>query len=182
MCGSTREHTNADCCPHTQFFSWLGFFPILFFSTTWIAEIYVKENWGPSDLASAPAEVRESATRAGSRAMLFHSIISLSTSLFLPPFISSMSAMTPSASTPYLSRSPSRGGRTTLSSKLQRWLPSLPLPWLNLPLLWTISNGLFSLLLLSTWFATTVGGASFIIATAGFCWAVTNWAPFAIVS
>lgn len=58
----------------------------------------------------------------------------------------------------------------------------MPIAWLTLPLLWTISNGIFAVLLLGTWFATSVAGASFIIAAAGFCWAITNWAPFAIVS
>lgn len=66
-------------------------------------------------------------------------------------------------------------------NQFERFLPSLPLSWLSLPLLWTFSNGCFAILLLATYFATNVTIASVVIAAFGFSWALTNWLPFAIV-
>lgn len=159
-----------------QFSSWIGWFPILFFSTTWVAEIYAQSQGSP-DFASAPEDIRERGTRAGTRAMFFHSVIALTTSIIIPAFVAPTFAT--AEGPPYL-RQPNDSG--WIPDRLAAYLPDLPLPWLNLSLLWTFSNGIFSLLLFSSYFAkTSVAGASFIIAGAGFCWAITNWAPFSIV-
>ncbi|GAA6004844.1 hypothetical protein JCM10207_008425 [Rhodosporidiobolus poonsookiae] len=165
---------------NVQFTSWIGWFPILFFSTTWIAEIYVRTRWGDaqSDLASAPQDVRDAATRAGTRAMLFHSVINLATSILLPPIVAG--AAGEETSSRGRDRSYLRGSGGALD-RVMRFLPQLPLQWLTLPLLWTFSNALFATLLFATWFATSVTGASIIVAIAGFSWAVTNWAPFALL-
>ncbi|GAA6058853.1 hypothetical protein JCM10212_002797 [Sporobolomyces blumeae] len=167
-----------------QFTSWIGWFPILFFSTTWIAEIYVRSLSSSTsssvyypDLASAPTTVQEAATRAGSTGMFWHSIVSFSTSILLPPLIApSFSSSSSPTSSPY---SKYRFGMS-VAERLKRFFVA-PLPWLTLPLLWTLSTGLFSTLLLSTWFVSTVAGATTLIALAGFSWAVTNWVPFAIL-
>lgn len=162
---------------NVQFASWLGWFPSLFFSSTWVAEVFTK-NQGGTDLASAPPAIQELATRAGSRALLLNSLVSLTTSIILPILVA------PSETHDGFTHSPPTSYSTSLSpflSNLQQWMPILPLPWLSLPLLWTISNGAFSLLLLSTYFATNVTSASLIIAGTGFSWALTNWLPFAIV-
>ncbi|BGP23963.1 hypothetical protein JCM10295v2_002864 [Rhodotorula toruloides] len=170
---------------NVQFTGWIGWFPILFFSTTWVAEIYVKSHTtsGATDLASASEEMRAAATRAGTRAMLWHSVVSLATSILLPPLV----ATTPNSTSPSQgerSRT-SYGGRGSSQSPLEvvkRVLPSIPFTWLSLPLLWAISNAFFAFLLFGgTWMASSVGGASSVIAAAGFSWAVTNWAPFAIL-
>ncbi|GAA5886641.1 hypothetical protein JCM5296_005357 [Sporobolomyces johnsonii] len=165
---------------NVQFTAWLGWFPVLFFSTTWIAEIYVKTVWGDasSDLGSAPEDVREQATRAGTRAMFWHSVVSLATSILIPPLIASAVPSFGGDRSPY---SRNGFGDDSRFARFKQYLPGIPFSWLSLPLLWTISSACFSLLLLSTWFATSVAGASFIVAAAGFSWAVTNWAPFAIL-
>ncbi|GAA5961763.1 hypothetical protein JCM21900_000753 [Sporobolomyces salmonicolor] len=165
---------------NVQFTAWLGWFPVLFFSTTWVAEIYVKTVWGDasSDLGSAPEHVREQATRAGTRAMFWHSVVSLATSILIPPLIASAVPSFGADRSPY----PRNGfADDSRFARFKRYLPVVPFSWLSLPLLWTISSACFSVLLLSTWFATSVAGASFIVAAAGFSWAVTNWAPFAIL-
>lgn len=156
---------------NVQFSSWIGWFPLLFFGTTWIAETYSRTHNG-TDLVDAPAAIQELATRAGSQAMLFNSIISLSTSIILP-FVIATSSDAPVYRTPASTSFPS-----TFQTFINRFLP---LSWLSLSLLWTISNACFASLLMLTYFATSVGSASTIIALAGFSWAVSNWAPFAIV-
>ena len=169
---------------NVQFTGWIGWFPVLFFSTTWVAEMYVKTQWAGggagSELADAPDDVRERATRAGTHAMLWHSVVSLATSIVLPPLVAAGSGSSSSHDRPS-STSSSRRTTTSTLARAKAALPRIPFDWLSLPLLWAISNTLFSVLLFSTLFATSVAGASFIVAAAGFAWAVTNWAPFALV-
>ena len=173
---------------NVQFTGWIGWFPVLFFSTTWVAEMYVKTQWAGggagSELADAPDDVRERATRAGTHAMLWHSVVSLATSIVLPPLVAAGSSSSSSTSSSHdrpSSASSSRRPTTSPLARAKALLPRIPFDWLSLPLLWAISNTLFSVLLFSTLFATSVAGASFIVAAAGFAWAVTNWAPFALV-
>ncbi|GAA5822156.1 hypothetical protein JCM11251_004876 [Rhodosporidiobolus azoricus] len=163
---------------NVQFTSWIGWFPVLFFSTTWVAETYLRASSDPSaDLASAPASVREAATRAGTKAMLWHSVVSLVTSILIPPLVDSGDGKTNDGRGRYRSR----GGGHPQWEQVKRYLPSLPFTWLSLPLLWTLSNFLFASLLFSTWFASSVAGATVVLATMGFAWSITNWAPFAIL-
>ncbi|GAA6037771.1 hypothetical protein JCM8097_005026 [Rhodosporidiobolus ruineniae] len=162
-----------------QFTSWIGWFPILFFSTTWVAEIYVRNSTADGaggDFTDAPQTVRDAATRAGTHAMLWHSIISLTTSILVPPLVDGADSEKSASDTAGSYRRSS-----SPSARWQRFLPTLPFKWLSLPLLWTFSNGVFACLLLGTWFADSVAGASFILAAAGFSWSITNWAPFAIL-
>ncbi|KAK4056571.1 hypothetical protein OIO90_002419 [Microbotryomycetes sp. JL221] len=154
-----------------KFSSWIGWFPILFFATTWVAEIYVRDIDDASDLATASAAVQEDATRAGTRAMFFHALVSLLTSIVMPPLIST----TDSRSFKVPSTTSARFGW------LEKLKHDVAIPWLTLPVLWLTSNALFAVALLSTWFTTSVTGASFLIALVGVCWAVTQWAPFAIL-
>lgn len=158
---------------NVQFTSWIGWFPILFFGTTWIAETYSHSHNG-TDLVDAPVLIQELATRAGSRAMLFNSVVSLATSVVFPLLI----APDFHASNPPVPAYRATPDQPAFIQFLQR---HLPLSWLSLSLLWTISNGWFAILLFSTYFATSVSSASTVVALAGFSWAVSNWAPFAIV-
>ncbi|KDE07787.1 hypothetical protein MVLG_01886 [Microbotryum lychnidis-dioicae p1A1 Lamole] len=166
-----------------QFTLSLAWYPIMFFSTTWVAEAYLRSlEWGgPIDLGNVSVKVRDDATRAGTRAMLFHSIVALATSILLPPFVAS-SAASFSSPPPRLRHPPNVSSfLDRLTKTWRRFAPTLPLPWLSLPLLWTLSNGLFGILLLSTYLSSSVFGASLIIAAVGFCGAITQWAPFALL-
>ncbi|KAJ2797962.1 hypothetical protein H4R20_004994, partial [Coemansia guatemalensis] len=66
-----------------ELFAWIGWFPFLFYGTTYIADLYVAthESGGATD-----AELMERGTRAGSLAMFAHAVVSLSSSLILPLF------------------------------------------------------------------------------------------------
>ena len=57
----------------------LGWFPILFFTTVWVSEIYK---------SSVPDAVASDAVRSGSRALFFQSLVNIATSICLPFFIS----------------------------------------------------------------------------------------------
>ncbi|KAJ2850235.1 hypothetical protein GGI22_005408, partial [Coemansia erecta] len=75
-----------------QFFAWIGWFPFLFYSTTYVADIYIASHGGPENEA-----ISDMATRAGSLAMFVHAASSLVSSIVLPAFTYSAAA---SASSP----------------------------------------------------------------------------------
>ncbi|CAG8532994.1 7029_t:CDS:2 [Paraglomus occultum] len=62
---------------NVQFFAWMGWFPFLFYSTTWIRDIHVTNN---PDKGNA----YEEGTRYGSLALLIYSIISVIAGVILP--------------------------------------------------------------------------------------------------
>ncbi len=66
-----------------QFFAQIGWFPILFYSTVWVGEIY-KADARMNGSKQSDHELFEQATRAGSHAFFWHAILSLITSILLP--------------------------------------------------------------------------------------------------
>ncbi|KAG8988504.1 hypothetical protein FRB94_002276 [Tulasnella sp. JGI-2019a] len=68
-----------------QFFSWIGWFPAAFFTTTWIGELYRKDH--PIESGGTSHNMDAEATRYGSLAMFWSSILSLAVLLTLPRFI-----------------------------------------------------------------------------------------------
>jgi len=64
---------------NVQFWSWIGWFPFLFYTTAWINYIFFKNNTSNNE-----SQNEEEATRTGSFALLIYSIISLIASFILP--------------------------------------------------------------------------------------------------
>ncbi|CAG8498279.1 9096_t:CDS:2 [Ambispora gerdemannii] len=149
------------------FFASIGWFPFLFYSTTWVSELYKKTSAAGN---SPPLENSQDpvgdATRAGSYALLVHSIVSLMSSFTLPFLVS-----------------PS-GSATMYNASKFSWKSyfRLPFPFLSLPKLWTISHFIMALAMLSTWFVVTVSQATFLYGILGIAWAVSTWAPFSILA
>ncbi|CAG8571130.1 14429_t:CDS:2 [Ambispora leptoticha] len=148
-------------------FAWIGWFPFLFYSTTWVAELYKKSHAADNSL---PLENSQdpvgNATRSGSYALLVHSLVNLVSS-FVLPFVVSPS-----------------GSEIMYNASNLSWRSyfRLPLPGLTLPKLWTISNFIMAFAMLSTWFVTTVSQATFLFGILGIAWAVSAWAPFSILA
>ncbi|KAI8576887.1 hypothetical protein K450DRAFT_274338 [Umbelopsis ramanniana AG] len=63
---------------NVQFFAWLGWFPFLFYSTTWVSDIYFVSN--PMEDPDSWAK----GTRAGSFALLCYAIVSVVAGIILP--------------------------------------------------------------------------------------------------
>ncbi|RKP08213.1 major facilitator superfamily domain-containing protein, partial [Thamnocephalis sphaerospora] len=145
---------------NVQFFAWIGWFPFLFYSTTWVAELA-----GHGDLADrTPGEDRVGeAARAGSYAFLIYSIVSLVTACVLPVVV----ATGEHAST----RMTKASGQASL---VIGWL-------LNLPRVYTLGHLVFGLALLSTLLAHSVSAATVVIGACGISWAIMMWAPFALI-
>ncbi|KAF5093719.1 hypothetical protein D0Z00_003900 [Geotrichum galactomycetum] len=59
-----------------EFFAWIGYFPMLFYGSTYVGTLYKLENPNEQD--------PEAAVRRGSTALLFHAIVSLVANFLLP--------------------------------------------------------------------------------------------------
>lgn len=144
---------------NVQLFSWIGWFPFLFYSTTWVAEIHSRFANDSSD-GSSDDSVGDS-TRAGSFSLLLYSIVSLMASFVLPFLVSSNESTRPKFS--------------------WKQLFQIPFVFLTVPKLWTISHFIFASSMLSTWFVTNGTQATILISLCGIAWAITMWAPFSIL-
>ncbi|KAI8987097.1 major facilitator superfamily domain-containing protein [Pilobolus umbonatus] len=148
---------------NVQFFSWIGWFPFLFYSTTWVAEIYTRN----IDEDTVIEDRVGQATRAGSFAFLVYSIVSLLSSFVFPMLI-----------TPSLPDD--NGDPSNDKSDIQR-MKCMEIPHLTLPRAWTISHFIFCICMTSTLFVFDVSGAAVVIGVCGISWAISMWAPFSLI-
>ena len=162
-----------------QFCAWIGFFPMLFYTSSYIGEIYVEpfliEN--PHMTPEELDKLYEEATRVGTFALLIFAITSLATNVFLPfliaPSFDSSAATGPGESPAVLKDS--RGGR-------KAWLDYVVIPGFTLRRAWMYSQILFTLSMFCTVLVRTVEAATVLIGLVGITWALTLWAPWAIIS
>ncbi|KAG9313671.1 hypothetical protein JVU11DRAFT_6016 [Chiua virens] len=145
-----------------QFFAWLGWFPVLFYSTVYIGDLHKKSSPIPEN-AHAAIVLDAEATRLGTRALFYSALVSLIANIVMPSFIVPQRAWHPS--------SPPRPTQKTWLERVQMHLASL----------WAFSHFIFAMCMAATFITSTVSGATFIISATGFCWAVTQWAPFALL-
>ncbi|RFU26434.1 hypothetical protein B7463_g9911, partial [Scytalidium lignicola] len=158
-----------------EFFAWVGFFPMLFYSSSYIGDIFVQPylEQNPHMTPEEIDELYEKATRMGTFALLIYAITSLTTNVLLPFFIA------PSYDTPLDGSIRSQKSYTTRTT---RFLEKLIIPGLTLRRAWMISHIIFSLSMFSTLIVRSLNGATTLIGIVGISWALTLWAPFAIIS
>ncbi|KAF2404550.1 hypothetical protein EJ06DRAFT_469817 [Trichodelitschia bisporula] len=183
-----------------QFMAWLGWFPFLFYTTTYIAEIYVEPFFeeNPNMSEEEVNRLWEQGTRRGSRALFAFAITTFLASVFLP-FIITPTYETPVPTpipttplTPTASASshwnnsihPSRQAPTLerFNTTMRAVLSRLRIPSLTIRRTWLISHLLFTVCMWLTFVVRGVGSASFLVALIGIPWAVTQWVPFALIS
>jgi solute carrier family 45 protein 1/2/4 len=158
-----------------QFFAWIGYFPQLFYSSSYIGDIYVQP-YLIKNPNMTPAEIDalyETATRMGTFALLIYAITSLATNLLLPSFVA------PSYDAEYEASINSKSENSTVIS---RFLDKLVIPWLTLRRAWLCSHLIFAGCMFSTLWVRSINGATALIGIVGISWALTLWAPFAIIS
>ncbi|KAH8102283.1 MFS general substrate transporter [Cristinia sonorae] len=168
-------YTNARTLPsvirqicYIQFFAWIGWFPVLFNTTEFIAELH-KRSVG-SDTTLTPEEILEEGARLGSRAMLFNAVLSLAANVILPLFVSEA------------------GSRRHLESALGSgtgrpwWIRLYERMKIHLGTLWAVSHLLFAICMGATFFYSSVAGATFFTTLVGFSWSITQWAPFSLLA
>lgn len=194
-----------------QFFNWIGWFPFLFYSTTYIGQIKVNPYFAENpDLT--PKQIEDAwqrATRVGTFAMLIFAITSLTSNLLLPFVIIPSYQAPPCSKSESSRRSISSSGQhhdqgnarddhsqileiihssiiARKSREFRSWfsrvLLAFQIPWLTLRRAWLLSHLSFALCMLTTFFISSVGAATTMVGVVGFSWALTLWAPFALIS
>ncbi|KAI4280606.1 MAG: hypothetical protein L6R38_004313 [Xanthoria sp. 2 TBL-2021] len=188
-----------------QFFNWIGWFPFLFYITTYIGQLHVNPIFRANPDMS-PAEVDEaweSATRVGSFALLIFAISSFSSNMLLPFLVVPTYRAPPSRKSTPAHRSgnqPTTPSGTPLPmsasmtsffppppdeashSRVTRLLSSAQIPWLTLRRAWILAHLLFALCMGLTFFITTPLAATILTGVVGLSWALSLWAPFALIS
>lgn len=67
-----------------QFFHWIGWFPFLFYITTWIGQLYVNPHLKPGMSYDEVEQLWAKATRVGTLALLVYAVVSFGSNIILP--------------------------------------------------------------------------------------------------
>jgi solute carrier family 45, member 1/2/4 len=110
--------------------------------------------------------------RLGSMALVCFSLITFCSSIALPYMIKSLEA----SQTKYTPRPPAFLGKS-----LQNLLVKAHMFQPDLTSAWGISNLLFAMITISAPWIRTLSGATSLVASCGLPWAVSCWAPFALL-
>lgn len=123
--------------------AWLGWFPILFFTTVYIGDLHKKSSPIPESEDAAIALDIES-TRLGTRAMFYSALVSLAANIIMPAFVV-----------------PQRAGHASspLQSKKKTWLERVRM---HLASLWALSHLIFAICMVATLY---VHHSSFVLFT-----------------
>ncbi|KAL4926953.1 putative sucrose transporter [Aspergillus undulatus] len=149
-----------------QFWAWIGWFPFLFYSTTWVGETYFRYEV-PKD-ASRPADMLGEVGRVGSLSLVVFSSITFISSVLLP-----FCVQPPDTKRPRFTPRPPPGMAAILG-KFNRIRPDLQMTWL-------ISHIVFAVTMILAPLARSRAFATFLVAICGIPWAVSCWAPFAFM-
>jgi solute carrier family 45 protein 1/2/4 len=186
-----------------QLFAWIGWFPFLFYITTYVGEIYADPFFeaNPHMTDAEIDKVWEEATRIGTRALLVFACTTFLASVIFP-FIIPPTFQAPepdhpdTPATPLTPATPhSMGGsgyfalrpvrrepaKTTME-KFQEKLDLLQIKSLTLRRSWFLSHILFAVLMGLTFFVKTTMGATILVGAIGIPWCLTGWAPFSIIA
>ncbi|KAB5570194.1 major facilitator superfamily domain-containing protein [Coniochaeta sp. 2T2.1] len=162
-----------------QFCAWIGFFPMLFYTSSYIGEIYAEPyleqnpNMTPEELD----KLYQEATRVGTFALLIFACTSLATNVFLPFFIAPTYD-----SQPLIGDGQGASQLKDYEEDQKSWLDYLIIPGFTLRRAWMLSQILFFVAMTCTYFVRTVTVATILIGLVGITWALTLWAPWAIIS
>ncbi|KAK4501677.1 hypothetical protein PRZ48_007486 [Zasmidium cellare] len=134
-----------------QFWSWIGWFPMMFYGSTWVGEIYLR-NAAPNASADALTEVG----RIGSTGLIIHSTVGFTTAIVLPWLVTSPGEEEQPGYTP---RPPERLKSVVNIAKGTK-KPSL----LNV---WTAGCAMFAAFMIWAPLVQSVGFAIFLMAITG---------------
>ncbi|KAJ5927095.1 hypothetical protein N7516_008868 [Penicillium verrucosum] len=197
---------------HVQFAAWVGWFPFLYYSTTYIGQLYVNPVFADNPHLSEGEvdKAWEDATRIGTLALLIYAIISFLANMLLPLFVvplygpapetvsqrdsldgGSDDEAEPAARRLSFSSMPTGNPSEPLLDAVPiaqdtegkpTWLSRLRIPGLTLPRVWLLSHLLFAACMFSTFFIYSHQAGSVLVGIIGISWAVALWAPFALIA
>ncbi|PPQ99067.1 hypothetical protein CVT24_003627 [Panaeolus cyanescens] len=162
---------------YVQVFSFMGWFPFLFYSTTYVGQIMAYEHDKEPDA--------EKATQLGAFAMMLYSIVGVLAGVILPHLASRDRRLMGHKTDVDENAEMTRIRETVRQWRIEAARAGKPLKLPVMPFLlrniWTGALLLFSVLCFSTFFISTVFQATIFISLLGICWAVTMWVPFATI-
>lgn len=168
-----------------QFASWFGWFPFLFYITTYIGQLYVNPIFDkhPGLSNGEIDKTWADATRIATSAYFLNAVVAFVGSLVLPllvvaPSWKALEAFTNDSS---LESQPT-SSHGLFSQPSPRVLRKLRVHGLTLRRLWLLSHFLFAACMFSTVFISSPGTAAFMTAIVGIPWMVTSWAPYAFIA
>ncbi|KAK7531319.1 sucrose transporter, partial [Phyllosticta citribraziliensis] len=156
-----------------QFWAWIGnidvsigYFPFMFYSSTWVGEIYKRYDLpkGAQQSADALGEIG----RLGSLSLIIFSTITLVGSLVLPSVVRKPDDVKPE----FTPRPPP--GLAGVAEAFERNKPSLLTAW-------TMSHVVFACSMILAPLAKSYRYATTIVAINGISWAIACWAPFSLM-
>ncbi|KAH6910824.1 sucrose transporter, partial [Coprinopsis sp. MPI-PUGE-AT-0042] len=148
-----------------QFCAWIAWFPVLFYSSIYVGDFHKAASPIPST-DEEQSLLDAEATRKGSQALFLSSLVALVCNFTLPLFTTKA------------------GERPGQSQDLPRW-KQIKIPAFlrfHLASLWAASHLVFAICMFATFFTSTLAGSTVLVAITGFSWAVTQWAPFALLA
>lgn len=188
-----------------QFFNWMGFFPFLYYITTYIGQIYLNPDLNPDLSPDEVSRLWAKATRVGTFGLVVFAMVSFVSNVFLPFLVEptykakedyhAVAPVTPTSplgtrpfntSTTDLTQispaSPTSAGRSVQRAYLDRMLEKLQIPGFTLRRAWMLSQIVYSLCMFSTFFISSTTAAIVMVGFIGIPWSLTLWAPFALIS
>ncbi|PSN59936.1 hypothetical protein BS50DRAFT_507415, partial [Corynespora cassiicola Philippines] len=144
-----------------QFYSWMAWFPFIYYQTGYLSDLYVSETPLPHQWMTqgALSIIREDGIRAASRSALGFAVVSLVAATALP-FITQKTLGQP---------------RTSLQPRhkfFQR---------LSIPSLWICGHVWLATAMISCFLIRHIAQANIVIALVGIPWALQAWIPYAIL-
>ncbi|CAH0049926.1 unnamed protein product, partial [Clonostachys solani] len=147
-----------------QFWSWIGWFPFLFYSTTWVGETYFRYD-APKDAKSSTDALGDMG-RIGSTALVIYSAITFAGAFVLP----------------FLVESPEDQNFTRRPPKyMAGFLVKLETMKPNLLTAWICGHLMFSCAMSLAPFATSFRFATLLVCLCGLPWTLASWAPSAFL-
>ncbi|KAK4212479.1 sucrose transporter [Rhypophila decipiens] len=144
---------------YAVFWSWIGWFPFIIYSSTWVGETYFRYNVPPNvDTKDALGDMG----RIGSTALTVYSTVAFISAWVLPPFIRAPEDDT------FTHRPP---------ASIARWVELFNKVKPDLLTAWVASHIVFAFTMAMTPFASSFRVATLLVALCGIPWSIVMWAP-----
>ncbi|KAI0089327.1 hypothetical protein BDY19DRAFT_889996 [Irpex rosettiformis] len=162
---------------YVQIFAFMGWFPFLFYATTYVGQVMAYELGREPD--------NELATRTGELALTIYSIVAVIAGILLPRLTVRDTRLLAHEGDDDEDAEFARLRATVTEWRAEAAAKGQPLELPFMPFflrnIWTGAMLLFSLITFSTFFITKVWQAIIAVSLVGICWAVACWVPFAII-
>ena len=146
-----------------QFFAWMGWFGFLFYSTSYVGQLYLTRSRRRG--VEHFELLKDAGIRLGTFASFLSAITALATTV-IAPHVASMDLSLP--------RSRKSVSKRPRSRSEFGW-------WRQTHIVWALSLLLYALCTFGTIFVSSTTAAILVIALTGVSWGITQWAPFTLL-